>query len=103
MWYTCDYGLHYTRYPVVLEGYCDANWISDVKNSKPTSGYVFTLAGAAVSWKSSKQTVIARSTMEYEFITLDKSGKEAEWLHHFIKDIPRWPKHVPAISIHWDS
>ena len=23
--YTRDYGLHYTRYPVVLEGYCDAN------------------------------------------------------------------------------
>ena len=50
-----------------------------------------------------KQTVIARSTMEYEFIALDKSGEEAEWLHHFIEDIPRWPKPVLAISIHSDS
>ena len=47
--YTRDYGLHYTRYPAVLEGYCDANWISDAKNSKSTSGYVFTLASAAIS------------------------------------------------------
>ena len=62
--YTRDYRLYYTRYPLVLEGYCDANLISDAKNSKSTSGYVFKLAGAAVSWKSSKQTVIARSTMK---------------------------------------
>ena len=32
--FTCDYALHYTRYPVVLEGYGDANWISNVKDSK---------------------------------------------------------------------
>ena len=32
--FTCDYGLHYIRYPAVLEGYSDANWISNVKDSK---------------------------------------------------------------------
>ena len=32
--FTRDYGLHYTRYPAVLEGYNDANWISNVKYSK---------------------------------------------------------------------
>nr|GEW01363.1 zinc finger, CCHC-type [Tanacetum cinerariifolium] len=35
---------------------------------------------ATISWKSSKQTIIAKSTMESEFITLDKCGEEAEWL-----------------------
>jgi hypothetical protein len=78
--YTRDYGLHYTRYPAVLEGYTDANWISDMKDSKSTSGYVFTIGGAAVSWKSSKQTCIARSTMESEFIALDKATEEVERL-----------------------
>ena len=101
--YTRDYGLHYIRYSAVLEGYSDANWISDVKNSKWTSGYVFTLAGAAISWKSSKQTVIARSTMESKFIALDKCGEEAKWLRNFLEDIPRWPKPVTTISIHCDS
>ena len=47
--YTRNYGLHYTRYPTVLKRYSDANWISDIKDSKSTSGYVFTLAGATVS------------------------------------------------------
>ena len=45
--FTHDYGLHYTRYLVVLEGYSDANWISNVKDSKSHSGYVFTLGGAS--------------------------------------------------------
>ena len=41
--------------------------------------------------------------MESEFIALDKCGEEAEWLRHFLEDIPRWLKHVPPICIHCDS
>ena len=47
--FTRDYELHYTRYHVVLEGYSDASWISNVKDSKSHSGYVFTLRGGAIS------------------------------------------------------
>ncbi|GJV19018.1 NB-ARC domains-containing protein [Tanacetum coccineum] len=90
--YSRDYGLYYDKHHVVIKGYSDANWISDIKDSRSTSGYVFTLGGAAISWKSSKQTVIAKSTMESEFIALDKCGEEAEWLRRFVEDIPRWPK-----------
>ena len=101
--YTHNYGLHYTRYPPVLEGYSDANWISNMKDTKSTSGYVFTLGGTTVSWKSSKQTCIAKSTMESEFIALDNAGEEAEWLRQFLENIPIWPKPVPAICIYCDS
>ena len=76
--YTKNYRFHYSKYPVVLEGYCDANWISDTKDSKSISGYLFTLGGEVVSWKSSNQTCIARSTMEFGFIALDKAGEEVE-------------------------
>ena len=41
--------------------------------------------------------------MESEFIALDKCGEEVEWLRHFLEDIPRWPKPVPLICIHYDS
>ena len=57
--FTRDYRLHYTRNLVVLQGYSDANWISNVKDSKSQSGYVFTLGGGPVSWKSSKQTLLS--------------------------------------------
>nr|KYP56549.1 Retrovirus-related Pol polyprotein from transposon TNT 1-94 [Cajanus cajan] len=51
---TINYGIHYACYPVVIEGFSDANWISDSDETKSTSGYVFTLAGGAVPWKSVK-------------------------------------------------
>ncbi|CAL2238493.1 unnamed protein product [Prunus armeniaca] len=69
----------------------------------PQVDMCFTLGGAAVSWKSSKQTCIARLTMESEFIALDKAGEEAEWLRNFLEDIPIWPKPVTTICIHCDS
>ncbi|PHT40000.1 hypothetical protein CQW23_18854 [Capsicum baccatum] len=56
-----------------------------------------------VSWKSSKQTCIARSTIESEFIALDKAGEEAEWLRNFLEDISYWPKSVAPVCIHCDS
>ena len=44
---------------------------------KSTSGYVFTLVGGAVSWKSSKKTCIVRSNMEIELVALKKAIFEA--------------------------
>nr|GFC44940.1 zinc finger, CCHC-type [Tanacetum cinerariifolium] len=69
-----------------------ARWKAITRDSRSTSGYVFTLGGATISWKSSKQTVIAKSTMESEFIALDKCDEEADGLRQFVEDIPRWPK-----------
>jgi hypothetical protein len=46
---TMDFEIHYSSYPTVLEGYSDANWISDVDELYITSGYIFTLDGAAIS------------------------------------------------------
>ncbi|GJZ29225.1 retrovirus-related pol polyprotein from transposon TNT 1-94 [Tanacetum coccineum] len=101
--HTMAYGLHYTKYPPVLEGYCDANWISNHNEGRSTGGYVYILGGAAVSWKSSKQTVNTRSTMEAEFVALDKATEEAEWLRSFLEGIPLWPKLVTTVCIHYDS
>ncbi|RVW13387.1 Retrovirus-related Pol polyprotein from transposon TNT 1-94 [Vitis vinifera] len=67
-------------FPIVLEGFSDANWISDSNEMKSTSGYVFILGGSAVSWKSAKQTCITRSIMEVEFIALEKASSEVKCL-----------------------
>ena len=44
-----------------IEGYTDSDYAGD--DRKSTSGYIFTLAEGAISWKSSKQSVTATSTM----------------------------------------
>jgi hypothetical protein len=54
---TSAYGLHYTRCPIVLEEYSDSNWISYAVEIKATSGYIFTIVGVAVSWRSRKKTI----------------------------------------------
>ena len=41
--------------------------------------------------------------MELEFIVLNKAGEEAEWLCHFLEDMPMWMKLVSFICIHCDS
>jgi hypothetical protein len=51
---TMDYITYYSGYPTILEGYNVANWISDVDELYAMSGYVFTLGGDAVSWRSCK-------------------------------------------------
>ncbi|GJS02666.1 zinc finger, CCHC-type containing protein [Tanacetum coccineum] len=80
---TKDYGLSYVGYPSVLEGYSDASWINHVEYSSSTSGWVFLLGGGAISRASKKQTCITGSTMEYKFVALATTGKEAEWLQNF--------------------
>ena len=47
-------GLHYEKFPAILEGYRNADWNTLSNDSKPTSGYTFNIAGGAISWKSKK-------------------------------------------------
>ena len=99
---TINYGLYSIRFPSVLEGFSDANWISDSYEMKSTSGYVFILRGSAVSWKSAKQTRITWSTMEAEFIALEKTSFEAEWLRNLLADIPLWTRPTSSVSMRHD-
>ena len=100
---TSDYSLIYKGFPAVIEGYSDAKWITDSLDIKSTTGYIFVLGGAAVSWGSKKQTIISRSTMEAELIALDTTCTEAEWIKNLLAEIPLVSKPMPAISIHCDS
>ena len=49
-----------------IEGYTDSDYAGD--DRKSMLGYIFTLAGRAILWKSSKQTVTTSSTMYVEFV-----------------------------------
>ena len=49
-------------------GYTDSDFQGDIDSSKSTSGYVFTLNGGAICWRSVKQTCVADSTTEAEYV-----------------------------------
>jgi hypothetical protein len=65
-----------------IVGYSDSDYAGD--DRKSTSGYVFTLAGGAISWKSSKQTVTTSSTMYAEFVACYEATGQVNWLKKFV-------------------
>lgn len=98
-----NWSLHYSKSPGVLEGFCDANQESDKDEVNSTNGYVFTLGGGAVSWKSCKQSCTAMSTMESESIVRELASHEAEWLRNLLADIPMLGKAALFVALHCDS
>ena len=65
-----------------IEGYTDSNYVGD--DRKSTSGYIFTLAREAISWKSSKQTFTKLSTMYAEFVACYEATWQLNWLKKFM-------------------
>jgi len=64
---------------------------------------VFLLKGGAVLWKSCKQTILTKSTMEAELTTLDTADAETEWLRELLMDLPVVEKPMPAIFMNCDN
>jgi hypothetical protein len=65
-----------------IVGYSNSDYAGDGR--KFTSGYVFTLAGGAISWKSYKQTVTTSSIMYAEFAACYEATGQVNWLKKFI-------------------
>ena len=57
-------------------------------------GYVFLAAGGAITWKSKKQTVIALSSTEVEYVALSEVGHEAIWLRNLYGELG-FPQEFP--------
>ncbi len=69
-----------------LIGYSDADWGGDINDRKSTSGYIFKLNGGAVSWRSKKQSGVALSTAEAEYVALSAAAQEAMWLKQLMSE-----------------
>ncbi|XP_052189939.1 secreted RxLR effector protein 161-like [Diospyros lotus] len=86
-----------------LECFTDSSFQSDVDDSKSVSGYVFTLNGGAVCWKSSKQETTADSTTEAEYIAASDAAKEAVWMRNFISALGVDPTIVDPVLVYCDN
>jgi hypothetical protein len=82
---TIDYGLSYDGdHDFTLSGYTDANWAKSVSDRKSTSGYCFSLGSAMISWQSRKQSSIALSTTEAEYIAACSASYKVIWLRKLL-------------------
>ncbi|XP_071740479.1 secreted RxLR effector protein 161-like [Rutidosis leptorrhynchoides] len=67
---TMDYGITYSGFPPIIEGYLDASGITNVEDHSFTRSWIFLLGGGVISWALKKQTCITTLTMESEFVAL---------------------------------
>ena len=82
---TKDYKLTYKHTnQLKVIGYSDPDFVGCVDTRKSTLGYIFLISGGAISWRSTKQTLVTSSTMEAEFVACYETTTLALWLRNFI-------------------
>ena len=84
---TSDVALCYGGSEFTVRGYVDSDFVGDLDKRKSTIGYVFTLAGAAVSWISKLQTIMVLSIIEAEYMTATQACKEVIWIQRLLEEI----------------
>ena len=101
---TYDLGIVYSRPgrggPVdnanTLWGYVDSDWAGCPDSRRSTSGYVLVLNGAAVAWKSKRQSVVALSSAEAEFVAASAMVQEVIYIRRFLENLG-FPQKLPTV------
>ena len=70
-----------------LTGYFDASYADDPSDRHSTCGYAFFILGGPISWGSKKQSVLALSSTEAEFMAATEAAKESQWITTFLREI----------------
>jgi hypothetical protein len=69
-----------------IEGYTDADWAGSPSDRKSTTGYCTFIGGNLVTWRSKKQSVVARSSAEAEYRAMAHSTCELTWLRTVLQE-----------------
>ena len=85
---TLNYGLKFSADDSnLLQGFTDADWAADLDTRRSTSGYIFRIGDATVSWCSKRQLTVARSTTEAEYVALSFAVQECIWLRRLLSEV----------------
>src|SRR6185312_4391422 len=70
-----------------VEAYCDSDWAGDRSDGKSTTGCVIRFNGDVMNWVSKKQTSVALSSAEAEYIAAAEAAKELLWYRSWISEV----------------
>ena len=84
---TINFGLIFRNTTEPLFGYTDADWGNCPNDRKSYTGYCFIFNGSAITWESRKQSTVALSSTEAEYMALSDATKEGIYLIKLLNEI----------------
>jgi hypothetical protein len=70
-----------------IEAYSDADWGRDLHGRKSVYGYHVAIHGCPVAWVSKKQTFVAQSTCESEYVGMSEATREVRWVAQLLQEL----------------
>ncbi|XP_034684182.1 uncharacterized mitochondrial protein AtMg00810-like [Vitis riparia] len=83
---------------LTIEGFTDADWGAHLDDRHSSSGYLIYLRGNLVSWSSTKQKVVSRSSAEFEYRGLVFATAEIVWMQVLLQELC---VSIPTIPLLW--
>ena len=93
-----DLGIHLSfSMPISLHGYSDADWAGDPDDRTCTGAYIIFLGANPISWSSTKQRTVARSSTEAEYRAIATAAIEIEWVKSLLTELGVRLSNSPAL------
>ena len=70
-----------------IEAYSDADWGRDLHGRKSVFGFIIQLNGNPIAWVSRKQSFVAQSTCESEYVGMSEAVREIRWIHQLLHEL----------------
>lgn len=86
-----------------LTGFSDSDWAADPDSRQSLTGYVFTMCGGAISWASRKQTCVAQSSSEAEYVALGEAAMEGKSFFNTLSQVFAMDVGENMIDLHVDN
>ncbi|RVW72313.1 Retrovirus-related Pol polyprotein from transposon TNT 1-94 [Vitis vinifera] len=101
---TKEYMITYRRLDQLeFIGYSNSDFAGCQDSRRSTSSYIYLLAGGAISWRSTKQTLLTSSTMEAEFVACYEASNQGIWLRNFVTGLRVLDEWTDIHRAYWNN
>ena len=82
----------------MIVGYSDSDWGSDSIDRKSFTGYVYMVNGGPATWKAHKQSTVAHSSTDAEYMAMADASREAIARIQFLQELGISAAPIPILA-----